>query len=185
MSYELNHNHIVNTDQHIIVMNDYNEYNNDTICCICLDNFNFNNDEHNNEIQLHCCTNSIHNYCLIELFVKKYKNCPLCRKNICINNYFDEKTFKEYINYFPNIYKIKNNYEITKILYTLETTKFTICGYKFKSIKRTLYLFILNIFKCKNYQNILLLLSLWSIAYILVKIAHTLENQHNTNTEYN
>lgn len=181
MSYELNNINLANRE-YIIDMNDTINDETVSICCICLDTFK--NCEINFEIKLNCCKNPIHNHCLIELFVKNYQKCPLCRQNVDINNYFNERTFQEHINYFPNSYKSKNNYQITKILYKLENTKYIICGYKFKSIKRTLYLFILNIFKYKNYQNLLLLLLIWSISYTLVRVTYYLESSYNTNTEH-
>lgn len=151
-------------------------HDNDDICFICLDNFSNSND-HKNSIKVNCCKNYIHEDCLIELFVCQYINCPLCRKTILINDYYNQDTFNSIVKTFPKTYIKKNNYKITKILYTLEPTKYTCCGYKFKSIKRTIHLYLSYAFQCKKYENILLLLVIWFISLLLFNFLGYLESR--------
>jgi len=48
---------------------------------------------------LNCCSNTIHKYCLLILFLYGYEDCPLCRCNICINDYFTLDDFHDFYLY--------------------------------------------------------------------------------------
>lgn len=48
---------------------------------------------------LNCCNNTIHKYCLMILFLYGYEDCPLCRCNICINDYFTLDDFHDFYLY--------------------------------------------------------------------------------------
>ena len=60
---------------------------------------------------LNCCNNTIHKYCLMILFLYGYEDCPLCRCNICINDYFTLDDFHDFYLYSntSNTSKILNN----------------------------------------------------------------------------
>lgn len=80
---------------------------------------------------LNCCNNTIHKYCLMILFLYGYEDCPLCRCNICINDYFTLDDFHDFYLY-SNTSKTSNT--LNKILWKLCNSNYY---YYFKTTFKT------------------------------------------------
>lgn len=115
------------------------------LCCICLDytidfdiadfdiidfgiedldieNFgitDFSKGNSGNYKVLNCCNNTIHKYCLMILFLYGYEDCPLCRCNICINDYFTLDDFHDFYLYSNTSKTSKTSNTLNKILWKL------------------------------------------------------------------
>lgn len=71
--------------------NYYNNSDNLINCYICLHN-------DGNLLKMKCCLQPVHEYCLFETFINRYKTCPMCRKNINVKDYFTSNSFKKCVN---------------------------------------------------------------------------------------
>ena len=122
-----------------------------TICPICLENFNFTSDN----IILHCCKSEYHLKCLQQWILEKKTcpNCPCCRQDIKYNYNYSNKInnisigiiifiyFLLYILYFnnSNIYLISIFFFIPTLILINYLFKKIYCKYKFNIKNSTIF----------------------------------------------
>ena len=81
---------------------------------------------------LNCCNNTIHKYCFMVLFLYGYEDCPLCRCNICINDYFTLDDFHDFYLYSNTINTSNTSKILNKLLWKL-------CNYNYYYYFRTTF----------------------------------------------
>jgi hypothetical protein len=130
-------------------------------CPICLDSCD---DDCN--IALKCCNGSLHSNCFYIMILSELNNCPLCRANIVIENYYTAQTFILQSKNIPVTYMKKYKHNYHNIVYNLSHYKYHCCGMKLKSIRTTLSYAIKN----TSGLNVLLYVFLYFCIYALSKI---------------
>jgi len=83
---------------------------------------------------LNCCNNTIHKYCLMILFLYGYEDCPLCRCNICINDYFTVDDFHDFYLYSKTSKVGNESKTLNELLWKLCNSNYY---YYFKTIFNT------------------------------------------------
>lgn len=113
------------------------------VCCICLEEVNNNN----NNIKFTCCKQHIHKQCFFLLVLNGYNNCPMCRSQINLFSYFDEKALEIHYGMMDQSQRYIYYYAYQEIQYQISKTQ---CN-RFKVIRfhRLLsrkFMFVLLIF---------------------------------------
>ena len=104
-------------------------------CFICLNNTEC--------IKMKCCKNNIHKKCLFEVFLNKFKTCPMCRQEIIFQDYFTKISVYSFLQQMSWIKKFYYNENIIDLFYGSNPTLFLL----FRLSKYIIYsLFLLTLY---------------------------------------
>jgi len=138
---------------------------------------------------LTCCKHSLHSKCLFLYIIGKHIEenkitCPMCRQQLRLQDYFTTDSFTTYMNSLSTIdFKAKyiklNCYKCLRMLCSKYIVN--VCGIKIPFVNLKLIFFVLYYKLLSNIWTILLIVTLYSLMFILIHIEYSLKNMARNN----